>query len=74
MRMRKDPVFRIDQPVMDGPARRRLVRAIDHGTPLALLEKRSAGPRTSSSASTSRRPAPLPNLKPKLEGYTYNLS
>lgn len=40
MRMRKDPVFRIDQPVMDGPARRRLVRAIDHGTPLALLEKR----------------------------------
>lgn len=39
MRMRKDPVFRIDQPVMDGPARRRLVRAIDHGTPLALLEK-----------------------------------
>ena len=40
MRMRKDPVFRIDQPVMDGPVRRRLVRAIDHGTPLALLEKR----------------------------------
>lgn len=25
---------------MDGPARRRLVRAIDHGTPLASLEKR----------------------------------
>lgn len=25
---------------MDGPARRRLVRAIDHGTPLASLERR----------------------------------
>ena len=40
MRMRNDPVFKLDQPVMDGPARRRLVRAIDHGAPLASLEKR----------------------------------
>lgn len=29
-----------EHPVMDGPARRRLVRAIDHGTPLFELEKR----------------------------------
>lgn len=29
-----------ERPVMDGPARRRLVRAIDHGTPLIDLEKR----------------------------------
>ena len=40
MRMRQDPVFNLERPVMDGPARRRLVRAIDHGTPLASLEKR----------------------------------
>lgn len=40
MRMKQDPVFNFERPVMDGPARRRLVRAIDHGTPLASLEKR----------------------------------
>ena len=40
MRMRNDPVFKLNQPVMDGPARRRLVRAIDHGTPLTSLERR----------------------------------
>ena len=40
MRMKQDPVFNFERPIMDGPARRRLVRAIDHGTPLATLEKR----------------------------------
>lgn len=40
MRMKQDPVFNLERPVMDGPARRRLVRAIDHGTPLTSLEKR----------------------------------
>lgn len=40
MRMRQDPVFNLERLVMDGPARRRLVRAIDHGTPLASLERR----------------------------------
>lgn len=40
MRMRNDPVFNLERPVMDGPARRRLVRAIDYGTPLASLERR----------------------------------
>lgn len=40
MRMRNDPVFKLNQPVMDGPARRRLVGAIDHGTPLTSLERR----------------------------------
>ena len=45
--MRTNLTLKYERPVMDGPARRRLVKAIDHGTPLVSLEKRFGGPRTS---------------------------